>query len=342
MNAINTIDPRYDNNIDALRLLAAIGVVFGHSFAFAGGPEDPFSHFIKQLEIPYMVAIHGISVWFLFFISGNLVSASYAHRNSFKHYLKSRFLRIFPGLFVVVVFTVLAGMFITTLPLGEYFSDKATWKYFSRNILGFTIKYELPGVFKSNPLTSANGSLWTIPLELRLYLVVAALGLLGLFKRTKGLPIILALLLIAQIYIQEFDLFDRSRISASPIPLFLIGALFFSLRNKLSHRWVWLLVSFGLWYPLRAVPVAGHLLFVLSFCYGFHLLTKVRKIPSLDVGRFGDYSYGVYLYSAPIQQILVWKGVTNGWSVFAWSLVLSLLAGIASWHLIEKRALKLK
>ncbi len=334
-------DPRFDNNIDFLRLLAAVGVVFGHAFALAGD-TDPITKAIVSLGFPHMEAIHGISVWFLFFISGYLVSASYAYRHDPKNYLWSRFLRIFPGLFLVILLTTLCGVFITTLPAGEYFSDKATWKYFTRNILGFSIKYELPGVFVNNHSTAVNGSLWTIPLELRLYLVVLVLGLCGLFKRLRLLSGILLALILAQVAYQHFYNTSGIKIGAGPVALFLIGSLFFTIRDKLSQRWIWLPLGIAAWFTLRHVPVAGHTLLLFSFCYAFHLVTKIPKIRLLDVERSGDYSYGIYLWSAPIQQTLLWSGVKGGWTVFAISLVLSLLAGIISWHLVEKRALDFK
>ena len=334
-------DPRFDNNIDFLRLLAAVGVVFGHAFVFSGS-VDPITRGIASLGMPHMADIHGIGVWFLFFISGYLVSASYTFRHDPKDYLWSRFLRIYPGLFLVILLTTLCGVIITTLPAGDYFSDKTTWKYFTRNILGFSIKYELPGVFANNHSNAINGSLWTIPLELRLYLVVLVLGLCGLFKRLHLLAGILLVLILAQLAYQDLSDTAGIKIGAGPVPLFLIGSLFFAIREKLSRRWVWLAVGLALWFPLRHVPVAGHALLLFSFCYGFHLITKVPKIRMLDIGRSGDYSYGVYLWSAPIQQTLVWSGLKSGWSVFPISLVLSLIAGIASWHLVEKRALDFK
>jgi peptidoglycan/LPS O-acetylase OafA/YrhL len=334
-------DPRFDNNIDFLRLLAAVGVVFGHAFVFAGG-VDPITQAITSMGFPHMDAIHGISVWFLFFISGYLVSASYAYRHDPKDYLWSRFLRIYPGLFLVILLTTLCGVFITTLSAGDYFTDKTTWKYFTRNILGFSIKYELPGVFMNNHSTAVNGSLWTIPLELRLYLVVLVLGLCGLFKRLRLLAVILFVCILCQIAYQDFNNTSGIKIGAGPVALFLIGSLFFTIRDKLSQRWIWLAVGIAAWFPFRHVPVAGHALLLFSFCYAFHLITKIPRIRLLDVGRSGDYSYGVYLWSAPIQQTLVWSGIKSSWAVFVISLVLSLIAGIASWHLVEKRALNIK
>jgi peptidoglycan/LPS O-acetylase OafA/YrhL len=57
----------------------------------------------------------------------------------------------------------------------------------------------------------------------------------------------------------------------------------------------------------------------------------------------GDFSYGIYLYAFPIQQIIVHfvQGIT-ALQLMSISLPCAIIAGILSWHLIEKKALKLK
>jgi peptidoglycan/LPS O-acetylase OafA/YrhL len=67
--------------------------------------------------------------------------------------------------------------------------------------------------------------------------------------------------------------------------------------------------------------------------------TKTLKLPAF----VGDYSYGIYLYAFPIQQIvsylLPW---TTPYQLMAISLPASWLAGAISWSIIEKPALNLK
>ncbi len=65
--------------------------------------------------------------------------------------------------------------------------------------------------------------------------------------------------------------------------------------------------------------------------------------PAERLHRLGDPSYGMYLSGFVIQQTLVWAGWVhlNPWLSFAEGAVLATLFGYASWHLIEKRAMRL-
>ena len=62
------------------------------------------------------------------------------------------------------------------------------------------------------------------------------------------------------------------------------------------------------------------------------------------VGARNDYSYGVYIYAFPVQQILADLGVYRaGFPVYtAVTLLVTGVAAYGSWHLVEKRALLLK
>ena len=61
-------------------------------------------------------------------------------------------------------------------------------------------------------------------------------------------------------------------------------------------------------------------------------------------GRFGDVSYGLYIYAFPVQQTMIWLYKDKlPWGVVLALTVMSTFAlAFASWHLVEKRALRLK
>ena len=59
--------------------------------------------------------------------------------------------------------------------------------------------------------------------------------------------------------------------------------------------------------------------------------------------RFGDFSYGLYLYAFPVQQLVIhWWGVKGVLSNLLIVLALTLVCAVASWYLIERPALALK
>ena len=60
--------------------------------------------------------------------------------------------------------------------------------------------------------------------------------------------------------------------------------------------------------------------------------------------KFGDFSYGMYLYSFPLTQVLgaappKFLNVDRNTAIVT---LLSIGCGFLSWHLVEKRALRLK
>ena len=60
--------------------------------------------------------------------------------------------------------------------------------------------------------------------------------------------------------------------------------------------------------------------------------------------RYGDFSYGLYLYAFPIQQLLVLyygRRLTIP-ALFGSALVLTLCVAIVSWYAVERPCLRLK
>jgi peptidoglycan/LPS O-acetylase OafA/YrhL len=59
--------------------------------------------------------------------------------------------------------------------------------------------------------------------------------------------------------------------------------------------------------------------------------------------RFGDPSYGIYLWGWPCQQVVAKLVPQAGWFLHvALALAMAVVLGYASWTLLEKQALRLK
>ena len=160
---------RRDNHLDLLRLIAASLVFYSHSFALLGRPSPRFLAWID---------LGALGVYIFFIVSGYLIAASWEQDPSLPRFFARRALRIFPGLWVCVLLTLfLLGPLLTTRGLPAYFTDWRTWRYLGN--LGLYTSYYLPGVFETVRYPNAvNGSIWTLPIEFLMYLVVAGAGVL--------------------------------------------------------------------------------------------------------------------------------------------------------------------
>lgn len=325
------------NNLTALRWLAALMVLYAHAFEFLGHKAP---HFLGM--IPY----GALGVWTFFSISGYLVMQSWMHDPHLLRFLAKRALRIFPALWVCIALsTWVLGPVLTTLELAAYWQHPMTWDYLD-NLLLYT-SYRLPGVFADNPHPHAvNGSLWSLPVEFFMYLVLA---LLGILKAPRWIWPVLALLMIllAQLWAlsaTQVPVVYRTELSQVAIcgSFFIIGAAFYRYNVARFFNLMAVAALALIWLCLAAVPD----LFILS---GWFILPFIALGLGLSRWRWlsrlhaHDYSYGIYIYAFPVQQTLVsfYPQHSVGEHLVVATLVTVGLAAV-SWHLVEKRALQLK
>jgi peptidoglycan/LPS O-acetylase OafA/YrhL len=341
---------------DFLRVALAVCVVTWHQFAGIGGgaaPKDGFS------------GLFGASILPMFFgLSGFLIAGS-ALRLRLKDFLINRGLRIFPALVVEILLSAfLLGPLVTILALDAYFSSPATYAYLT-NILGL-INYHLPGVFVGNPSSVVNWSLWTIPYELICYAIMAALMLFGALKKPAFILCVFAGWLVltggAAVYASfsaplpgavQFILFGRGTLL---LIAFLGGIAAYLYRYRTPYSPTLALASLVGLLLLGVVNMSGGpLALAEGVRWGAVFLLKVppllyltvfigaSRIRPLPLYRHGDYSYGIYLYGAPIQQTIKWAAPSLP-AYFAFPLGLAAITAFAmfSWHVIEKPVLRLR
>jgi peptidoglycan/LPS O-acetylase OafA/YrhL len=334
------------NNFTLMRFFAALAVLYGHSYALSlglKGGEDPISNFLIRT---WGESLPSLSVDLFFVTSGFLVCASYIQRESLVAFVEARVLRIFPGLAVAVMFCIfLVGSLATTDSLPNYFLSPSTWSYFKHNTFLITgIQYDLPGVFITNPYpVSVNGSLWTLPIEVWLYFWVAILGSLSLLKDEKllNLLFIILCLMYAQAPNNSFFIAHEPR-NAHLSLLFMLGAFFYVNRVRLPLGFATLGVLAALVYLTAGYQFS---LYVKSICFAYFVLLLALhpklKLPSID--RWGDISYGLYIYAFPVQQSIAYL-IPNVQPIgmFILSTVITVVLAILSWRLVEKPVLKMK
>ena len=322
------------NNFDLLRLVAALSVIFSHAFLLAENSQD---------HDPLMIltggqAILGLAGVFVFFtISGYLISQSFETTPSPFIFLAKRALRIFPGLLGCLLVCVFAiGPLVTTLPLGEYLASPETYRFLLHNVVLDVDYNRLPGVvfWPGNIGGIVNGPLWSLPCEALLYLMLFGLGVC----RLLSLPVIL-LLLSAGIACLWLDTAGTTFGSALwLLGFFAAGMVLYRLRGPRTFAWYWAvlaLIGLALSIPARLFLVG----FPLFGSYLVIYLALHRRLPVMRAARFGDLSYGLYIYGWPIEQCVVYFGDATApwWIVFLISTAVTVPVAFLSWHLIEKR-----
>ena len=331
---------RDGDNFAAIRIAAAILVVFGHSFPLTGGHGPSYLG----------SAVSTLAVKVFFVISGYLISNSWSRDPHFGRYLVRRILRIFPALIVLCFLTVfLAGPVLTTLSVREYFSSEATWRYFSNLLL--LPNYSLPGVFDQNIYVGAvNGSLWTLPVEFSMYLLTPAVLF---FQRVRCLTFMVAVIFsVASVWLTRVNIpqsatviWGTNAINALEMaPYFFWGVVYrqWVRPERLSLQ---LAVFLMLFLPLLASDWPSSEAVALIVVPYVTLALGHASPPVFSwVEKGGDFSYGAYLYGFLFQQVIANYFPTpgNNWANFLMSVPPVLLFGALSWWLIEKPALMFK
>jgi peptidoglycan/LPS O-acetylase OafA/YrhL len=344
----------HSNAFDFLRLFLALVVVVyhgfivfntnnGHTFFRANWIYFPFDMLSKEEGYTH---IGSIAVLGFFIISGFLIARSAVYTKSWLEFFQKRFWRVYPG---YIMSLLVACVFLA--PLALVLQDKfdqapaiaaETWQFFIRNILIETPVIQIP------TLTSGyfSGSYWTLLQEVRAYILIAFLGYLGLLKQKKwtvALTILTNAVSVLVLYNDSFrKMWDILFYDFRFIVLFnyfLVGACFFLYLDRI--RWSW--ISFGLSLVLLYLGVEYNLMGLvgpIAGSYGVLFLSQVLPFKNWSK-KIGDWSYGVYVYSSPIQICLLFTpfGRSNFGIYLLISILLSLFFGYLSWNYWEKRFL---
>lgn len=349
-----------DNAFNFLRLVFALMVLVGHSDVLGfGRPGNP-------LRLP--VDLGGLAVVGFFALSGFLITRS-GRRTGFVRYWWHRLLRIFPALWVCLLLTAFViGPSLWVYrhgTLGGYRSAlPGPLSYLRHNFYADLRQNSIGDVLVGRYSPSLNGSVWTLKYELACYALVSALALLAVLRRARPLVAVPALLGVAAI---GYD-FLHDPVGVGPlirlesrftVPLagvfmtfqvvvlttaFLLGACAELFRDRLPLNDVLgalslLVVAAALYYGLPLLGPALPAYVYLLLWLGVRLPSALRR-----VGRHHDYSYGVYIYAFLVQQTLGVFGLTRygEWAYLATCMALTLALAAASWHLVERPALRLK
>lgn len=330
------------NNFDFLRIMAAAAVIVGHSYHLLGIGYPP-----GLLGVP----IQTFGVYVFFSLSGFLIGQSLNRSSALSGYLRNRALRLFPGLGIVVVLSsFVVGPLVTSVALPDYFTNPATWGYLAN--LGLYPVYVLPGVFLDLPYPAAvNGSLWTLPVEFACYVILPVVFLIrgwGRVLAAAALALIVGLTALQLAAAQTtIVLYGTNAHDAASLAVFFFASAAISVVHARRPSWLRVDVALvavvgtfvlSIFVPDAVIYALWIILPYASVAFGLQATPVLRRF-----GRWGDPSYGIYLWGFPIQQMIVhFIGVKPKLLNLVLVLVVTGLVGYGSWWAVERHALKLK
>lgn len=206
------MDTRRVNEIDLLRFIAALSVVFFH-YAFRGYAADDRSIMPYPLLAP--VAKYGYLGVELFFLISGFVILMTASRGSLKGFAVSRFVRLYPAFWasctITFVLIVLMGGDRYSASIGQYLANMTM-------LSGFVGVPSIDGVY------------WSLFIEMQFYGLVAALMVVG---RIHQAQFFLILWLLFTVALEAFPV-DRLRflLLTDYAAYFIAGAMCFLIWSR--------------------------------------------------------------------------------------------------------------
>jgi peptidoglycan/LPS O-acetylase OafA/YrhL len=325
------------NNFDLLRLIFASIVCVVHAQQLSG---------MGELTLITQFLSSTVAVKAFFVVSGYLIFMSFDRSSSLWAYAQKRARRIYPAYFTVIALCSIGLVLVSERSFVDFFS--AAWlKYVAVNLFFLSfLKQDLPGVFETNNLQAVNGALWTLKIEVMFYLSVPLFAFL--FKRFGQMRSLVSFYMLSLAYAficKELALTsgrslyeELGRQLPGQLCYFLAGSFYYLHSIQLKPHMVKLamgslaVLSIHYYYPLAVLePFAIATIVIFAAIYR----------PIGNIGKYGDFSYGVYILHFPIIQVLIQLGVLKNtpWLFLLSALCLTGFGAVVMWHLVEKRFL---
>lgn len=294
-----------ENNLNTVKLAAALLVIVSHAYGFAAGYEK--TDWLSLLS-GHSGDFGALAVNTFFFYSGLLVSASLFRNGGVKRYVKRRAQRIYPPFLIVTLLIVfVAAPFVTTLSLSRYFTDINTYRYLE-NLL-FITRHDLPGVFTENIYgMSVNGPIWTIRVEVFCYIIGYVFYRLGWMKKKKiKYVLISSLILVGMMGYGAYNGIEGLSAVIMPVSMYVVGMVYmvFADKLKLDLRIAYCAVTgLILSFLLRGFLFGCIVFLPYILCCAAFIQGQNDKRKTL-LNKIGAWSYEIYLWGGFVGQMIV-------------------------------------
>jgi peptidoglycan/LPS O-acetylase OafA/YrhL len=285
-------------------------VLSGHTSALVNETIPLFGTTIQNL---------GVIIFFL--IGGYLITQSFLGDPDPIRYGIKRFFRLIPPLAIhAVIAALIIGPLLSTFPISEYFRQSGVYRYLLNIVL---LPFNtLPGVFENNPYPSiVNGSLWVMPVEGLMYVVMPIIILcIGLKRRTPFsyllLKIICTVVCIVRLVqlalvpdIQFMILGKNFSLSFDVIPFFFIGSLFVipEIQKLCNLQVAFILLLLFTCFQTAYPPPPPYSMIGLFVFFSYFIFSFAFTCQPFFAHKFEKYecSYSLFLYGFFIQQIVI-------------------------------------
>lgn len=321
----------HQNNFGVLRHAAALAVLASHSVPLTYGTE------VGELGMRatrQQMTIGHMAVFVFFILSGYLITQSWQRNPSPFLFARARLGRLLPGLALSLVGCTAAGLFLTSLPATAYLTDPLTARFIWLNLSLLDFTGLLPGVFTASTPPAVNGSLWTLHFEAACYVLVVALGLAGLLRRWVVLALLVCGVVAAKYWLGG---------SAVEFGTGFVGGMVLALWRPPVRVWALLLCAAMLGvtamtggFRLACATAGAYLVIAAATSRPW----RVKGAGSVGAADGADYSYGIYLWAFPVQQLVSSWGVAHWVLNIAISLPIVLACAWVSWHAVERPVLQ--
>ena len=256
----------------------------------------------------------GIFVQGFFVMSGFLTMNSYVRKDDWRDFALRRVRRILPGYVTAVLLCFAIGIGFTTLPLSDFFSQAATWKYLGANLVFLNfLQPTLPGVFDDHALAAMNSSLWTMKIEVLFYVSVPFV--VWLMKRWRPTWVLALITALSWVWFATMEYLYKTT----------GREIFYTLNHQIMGELQFFYFPVLLWWHRdwvrrheRVLTAVAVVLLVLSYSWwrdaavlNFYTLSVLILVVAYRLERFvharrwKDVSYEFFLLRFPLLQVCV-------------------------------------